>query len=163
MSASEKEPPTAIPVLASTNEMAFSWPLVPLDRGVHVVPPSVVRRMVPKSPTATLVFPSRIATARSPFPCGSGFCQNQPDCPKDVVGATATPTHRRSVGEMTFMLFGPSNLLRWRALHRRSDTGPERATYSGARSLSRGKHPLCQIQCRFRGKLFDKRNSPAGW
>jgi hypothetical protein len=53
---------------------------VPLDRRVQVAPPSVVRRIVPYSPTAITVLVFKTAVARSVFPWGSGFCQYQPDC-----------------------------------------------------------------------------------
>src|SRR5215472_2616902 len=99
--------PTAVPVLASTKETPSRFSVVPLDWDVQVVPPSVVRRMVPRLPTATTVLRFGAATAKRSFPCGSGFCQNQPDCAKDVlVPSTATTENRSETREgATFMAF----------------------------------------------------------
>src|SRR5205807_9703904 len=47
--------PTAVPVAASPNEIAFRVPRYALDWGVHVSPLSVVRRITPPSPTANPV------------------------------------------------------------------------------------------------------------
>src|SRR5260370_25615150 len=53
-----RESTPAVPVLASTNDTAFRELRVPLSWAVQVVPPSVVRRMVPEPPTAVPVLAS---------------------------------------------------------------------------------------------------------
>src|SRR5262249_1119432 len=104
------EAPTAHPVLASANEIPYRLSVVPLDCTVHVAPPSSVRTMVPKSPTAMVVFTSGVATARSRFPVGRGFCHNQPDCANAAVGAAATtpiPTNTTRPLKSTLILALP--------------------------------------------------------
>src|SRR5229473_1056836 len=98
-------PPTAVPVLASTKKTATRILAVPLDWGVQVSPPSVVRRVVPTSPTPTTVFRSGIAAGRSVFPCGRGFCHNQPDCAKDgLIARMLTPKKRTETLNGIFIL-----------------------------------------------------------
>src|SRR5229473_7376992 len=107
--------PTAVPVLASTKETPKSQWVVPLDWGVQVAPPFVVRRIVPPAPTATTVLGSRVAAAQRWFPCGSGFCQNQPDCAKDaLVPIPVMPTNKTKTPKTVFISF-PSRVARGRS------------------------------------------------
>src|SRR5260370_30757597 len=64
--------------------------VVPLVWTVKVKPASVVRSIVPQSPTAIAVCESSSATALSVLPCGKGFCQTQPDCASDGVAHVKT-------------------------------------------------------------------------
>src|SRR6266851_4060262 len=77
-------PPIAHPALASMNVTAVSVSLVPLDWCVHVLPPSLVRTMLPSAPTAKVVCGSTTATPIKPPACGRGFCQNQPGSANDA-------------------------------------------------------------------------------
>ena len=73
----------AIPVFESAKETPESVTSAPLAMCVQAAPPFVVRRMVPKSPTAIIAparsrprercFAFRTATARRAFPVGCGF------------------------------------------------------------------------------------------
>src|SRR5215467_1381611 len=52
--------------------------------------------MVPALPTAMTVLESKVATANSQFPCGSGFCQYQPDWAWELTGCEAvSPSNRK--------------------------------------------------------------------
>src|SRR5216683_1512614 len=98
--------PTPVPVLASTKATPKRLLVVPLDWGVQVAPPFVVRRIVPPAPTATTVLGSRVAAAQRWFPCGSGFCQNQPDCAKDgLVAGIVMPKKRTETLKTVFISF----------------------------------------------------------
>src|SRR6266851_4249320 len=118
--------PTAVPVLASTKETPRRVVVVPLDCSVQVVPPSVVRRMVPAAPTVTTVLGSRVAAAQRWFPCGSGFCQNQPDCAKDaLVPIPVMPTNKTKTLKTVFISF-PSRVARGRSTPGKRKEQPSR-------------------------------------
>src|SRR5262249_52493077 len=72
--------------------------------------------MVPKEPTATTVLASGAVAARRVFPCGRGFCQNQPGCAKDaLVPRAAMPKNRiETLKRATFMASPHRNVL-WHA------------------------------------------------
>src|SRR5215831_3910088 len=54
--------------------------------------------MVPRSPTATVVLESRVATPDSRFPWGSGFCQYQLDWASELTGCKAvSPSDRKKI------------------------------------------------------------------
>src|SRR5207244_9231138 len=68
-------------------ETPKSVPAVPLDMRVQVAPASVVRRIVPCSPTAIVVLAFSAATARRMFPVGSGFWPIQPESAPPIPAA----------------------------------------------------------------------------
>ena len=70
--------PTTVPLFASVNETPLRSFIVPLVWIIQLSPPFVVRRIVPPSPTAVPLFVYANETPLSVFPCGKGFCQNQP-------------------------------------------------------------------------------------
>jgi hypothetical protein len=77
--------PTAVQVLASGQERPRRFTKGPgdstaiVDRTAQVAPPSVLLMIVPAVPTATTVWGLSTTTLFRVFPCGSGFCQNQPE------------------------------------------------------------------------------------
>src|SRR5262249_31446709 len=99
------ETPTTVPLLASTKETPKRLLVVPLDWVVQVAAPSSVRKMVPKLPTTTTVLEPGAAAAKRPFPWGSGFCQNQPDCANDDLAPRAVMPNNRieALKQTTFM------------------------------------------------------------
>src|SRR6266849_2172231 len=102
--------------------------------------------MVPNPPTATTVLASSLTTASKPFPCGSGFCQNQPDWANDLVGTLVTPD-RNKRPRKTFMIAptgwpsSPYRGYRWKAQFRRSwlrSPGSRRPPSNGVGVASKG-------------------------
>ncbi len=71
--------PTTVPVSVSEKETAVSFKVVPLYWTVQCAPPSTVRMIVPARPTAVPILCAANVTSCRSFPCGRGFCQNQPD------------------------------------------------------------------------------------
>ena len=104
--------PTAVPVLALVKETSWRSFVVPLDWLIQVLPPSVVRRIVPFHPTTVPVLASVKETPLRLFPCGSGFCQNQPSCAKVISKPTTKRESNIRVLMLNFLCFS-----RWAIAH----------------------------------------------
>jgi hypothetical protein len=70
--------PTAAPVSESKNETACRLPVLSITWIPQVSPASVVRTMTSGSPTAMVVWTSRVATAVSSFRTGLARCTTHP-------------------------------------------------------------------------------------
>src|SRR5262249_35477070 len=98
--------PTPVPVLASTKETPKRVAVLPPDWNVQAAPPSVLRRIVPPPPTATTVLGARVTAAKRLFPCGNGFCQNQPECANDALVRTPVmPNNSTKTLQKALMIF----------------------------------------------------------
>src|SRR6266851_10366463 len=96
----------AVPVAASTKVTAQRSVLVPLSWRVQVSPPSVLRTIIPRLPTATMVLASGADTPARNSPAGHGGCRYQPDWAELCSPSNSTRSSHRGT-QVTKVLIVP--------------------------------------------------------